>query len=152
MANISTGCQKRLSQWRYERRNLYARITWICGFYRCSVDHSVFIENTTRGKVILAVYVDDIILSGSDFEGIQKRKRKNIHGIILSQRKYALDLLEETGMLGRKPVDTSMDANTKLCGGTGEDVDIGKYQMLVGRLIFLCLTRPDISFAVSVVS
>ncbi|XP_068644708.1 uncharacterized mitochondrial protein AtMg00820-like [Aristolochia californica] len=46
------------------------------GFYRCSVDHSIFVENTTRGKVILAVYVDGIILTGSDFEGNQKIKER----------------------------------------------------------------------------
>ncbi|XP_068639489.1 secreted RxLR effector protein 161-like [Aristolochia californica] len=45
-----------------------------------------------------------------------------------------------------------MDSNTKLCGDTGEDVDIGKYQILLGRLMYLCVTRPDISYAVCVVS
>ncbi|XP_068639436.1 uncharacterized protein [Aristolochia californica] len=39
------------------------------------------------------------------------------HGIVLSQMKYALDLLEETRMMGCKPTDTPMDSNTKLCGG-----------------------------------
>ncbi|XP_068653861.1 uncharacterized mitochondrial protein AtMg00810-like [Aristolochia californica] len=117
---------------------------WVRGS-PCSADHSVFIENTTRGKVILAIYVDDILLTGSDSKGIQKIKERiftefmtkdlglqkyfvgievlqSRHGIVLSQIKYALHLLEETRMTGCKPVDTPMDANTKLCGGTGEDV------------------------------
>ncbi|XP_068659151.1 secreted RxLR effector protein 161-like, partial [Aristolochia californica] len=71
---------------------------------------------------------------------------------ILSQRKYVLDLLEETGMKGCRPVDTPMDTNVKLCATNEEDIDIGKYQRLVGKLIYLTVTRPDISYAVSVVS
>ncbi|XP_068651565.1 uncharacterized mitochondrial protein AtMg00810-like [Aristolochia californica] len=62
---------------------------------------------------------------------------------------YFLDLLEETGMMGCRPANTPMDSNKKLCAGTGEDVDIGKYQILVVRLICLCVTRPDISYAVT---
>ncbi|RVW97201.1 hypothetical protein CK203_030010 [Vitis vinifera] len=40
-------------------------------------------------------------------------------GVALSQRKYALDILEETGMLDCKPVDTPMDPNVKLIPGQG---------------------------------
>ena len=73
-------------------------------------------------------------------------------GIILSQRKYTLDLLTETGMLGCRSVATPIDKNQKLCAESGDPVDKGTYQRLVGRLIYLCHTRPDISYAVSVVS
>lgn len=64
-----------------------------------------------------------------------------------------LDLLEETWMLGCKPADTPMDSNSKM--GSKDDsapVDKGRYQRLVCKLIYLSHTRPDISFAVSVVS
>ena len=74
-------------------------------------------------------------------------------GIFVSQRKYTLDLLKETGMLGCKPSNTPMDPFNKI--GSKEDmvaVDKGRYQRLVGRLIYLSHTRPDISFAVSMVS
>ncbi|XP_022147191.1 uncharacterized protein LOC111016202 [Momordica charantia] len=59
----------------------------------------------------------------------------------------------ETETSGCKPVDTPMDANSKL-GVNLEDepVDRGRYQRLVGKLIYLTHTRSDISFAVSVVS
>ncbi|KAK3021698.1 hypothetical protein RJ639_046548 [Escallonia herrerae] len=74
-------------------------------------------------------------------------------GISISQRKYTLDLLKETGMLGCKPVDTPMDPICKLGGKEGSaPVDKGRYQRLVGRLIYLSHTRPDIGFSVSVVS
>ncbi|RVW53512.1 Retrovirus-related Pol polyprotein from transposon RE2 [Vitis vinifera] len=74
-------------------------------------------------------------------------------GVVLSQRKYALDILEETGMLDCKPVDTLMDPNVKLIPGQGEPLgDLGRYRQLVGKLNYLTITRPDISFPVSVVS
>ncbi|RVW36465.1 Retrovirus-related Pol polyprotein from transposon TNT 1-94 [Vitis vinifera] len=74
-------------------------------------------------------------------------------GVVLSQRKYALDILEETGMLDCKPVDTPMDPNVKLVPGQGEPLgDPGRYRRLVGKLNYLTITRPDISFPVSVVS
>ncbi|RVW29003.1 Retrovirus-related Pol polyprotein from transposon RE1 [Vitis vinifera] len=64
-----------------------------------------------------------------------------------SQRKYALDILEETGMLDCKPVDTPMDPNVKLVPGQGEPLgDPGRYRRLVGKLNYLTITRPDISF------
>ncbi|RVW46823.1 Retrovirus-related Pol polyprotein from transposon RE2 [Vitis vinifera] len=69
------------------------------------------------------------------------------------QRKYALDILEETGMLDCKPVDTPMDPNVKLVPGQGEPLGVpGRYRRLVGKLNYLTITRPDISFPVSVVS
>ncbi|RVW76712.1 Retrovirus-related Pol polyprotein from transposon RE2 [Vitis vinifera] len=74
-------------------------------------------------------------------------------GVVLSQRKYALDILEETGMLDCKPVDTPMDPNVKLVPRQGEPLgDPGRYRRLVGKLNYLTITRPDISFPVSVVS
>ncbi|RVW48959.1 Retrovirus-related Pol polyprotein from transposon RE1 [Vitis vinifera] len=75
------------------------------------------------------------------------RSRK---GIVVSQRKYILDLLKETGMLGCKPIDTPMDSQKKLgIEKESTPVDRGRYQRLVGRLIYLSHTRPDIGFAVS---
>ena len=64
-----------------------------------------------------------------------------------------LDLLQETSMLGSKACDTPMEANQKLGDDTdGAVVDWGRYQRLVSKLIYLSHTRPDITFAVSVVS
>lgn len=85
------------------------------------------------------------------FLGMEVARSKK--GIFLCQRKYVLDLLEETGMLGCKPADTPMEPHYKI--GSREDsppVDTGRYQRLVGKLIYLSHTRPDIAFPVSVVS
>lgn len=73
-------------------------------------------------------------------------------GIYLSQRKYVLDLLSETGMSGCRPALTPIEQNHRLTSESGEPVDREQYQRLVGRLIYLSHTRPDIAFAVSVVS
>ncbi|RVW74425.1 Retrovirus-related Pol polyprotein from transposon RE1 [Vitis vinifera] len=87
--------------------------------------------------------------------GFEESMAKNQikEGNVVSQRKYILDLLKETGMLGCKPIDTPMDSQKKLgIEKESTPVDRGRYQRLVGRLIYLSHTRPDIGFAVSAVS
>ena len=73
-------------------------------------------------------------------------------GIFISQQKYIIDLLKETGK-GCKPVCTPVDPSLKL-GNAEEDVAVDKemYQRLVGRLIYLSHTRPDIAYGVSLIS
>ena len=58
-------------------------------------------------------------------------------GIFVSQRKYVLDLLEETGLLGCKPVETPMEPNLRLQPTSVDKVvNRDQYQRLVGRLIY----------------
>ena len=74
-------------------------------------------------------------------------------GVVISQRKYALDILEETDMLDCKPVDTPMDPNVKLVPRQWESLgDPKRYRRFVGKLNYLTITLPDISFSLSVVS
>ena len=64
-----------------------------------------------------------------------------------------MDILANTGILDCKPVDTPMDPNVKLVPGQEESLqDLGGYRRLVGKLNYLTITRPDISFPVSIVS
>lgn len=77
---------------------------------------------------------------------------RSTKGIYLSQRKYILDLLAETGMLGCRPASTPIEQNHRLTCEPGQPIDREQYQRLVGRLIYLSHTRRDIAFAVSVVS
>nr|XP_048330750.1 uncharacterized mitochondrial protein AtMg00810-like [Ziziphus jujuba var. spinosa] len=74
-------------------------------------------------------------------------------GLFLGQQKYAKNLLQKFGMLDCKPISTPMEVNAKLSAYEGKDSeDATMYQQLVGSLIYLTLTRPDISFADGVVS
>lgn len=125
---------------------------------------------------MLIVYVDDIIITRDDVKAFSDLKRRlevefdikdlgklkyflgmefarSKEGIFLNQRKYILDLLAETGMTGCKAVETPMDPNVKLKSvAEDEIVDKERYQRLAGRLFYLSHTRPDIAFAVSVIS
>jgi hypothetical protein len=121
------------------------------------------------------VYVDDIVITGDDDKEILYLKRTlarsfkvkdlgylnyflgievayGTQGIYLSQRKYIIDLLTETGMLNCKPATTPIEQNHRILADSGDPVDKHQYQRLVGRLIYLSHTRPDIAYAVSIVS
>ncbi|BBH08684.1 ABC-2 type transporter family protein [Prunus dulcis] len=146
------------------------------GFKQCNSDHTLFLKHR-KGKVTaLIIYVDDMIITGNDKQEISQLQdylatefemkdlgglkyflgievARSQQGIFLSQRKYVLDLLTDTGMLDCKPADTPIVQNHHL-GEYPDQVLTNKerYQRLVGRLIYLSHTRPDIAYAVSVVS
>jgi Reverse transcriptase (RNA-dependent DNA polymerase) len=143
------------------------------GYQQINADYTVFYRQHGGHTTMLAVYVDDMIVTGNDEKEIAQLKvrlgkefevkdlgqlkyflriKVACGGIVLSQRKYVLDLLKETSMLGCKPAVTPIEQNTRLGAEAGEPVDQERYQRLVGRLIYLSHTRADISFAVSVVS
>ncbi|KAK8962177.1 hypothetical protein KSP40_PGU009074 [Platanthera guangdongensis] len=86
------------------------------------------------------------------FLGLEVARRPD--GIVLSQQKYCIDLLQDACYSGCKPADTPMDVNHKLFSHYfGTDLVLTKseyYRRLVGKLIYLTVTRPDISFVVGV--
>nr|XP_016505430.1 PREDICTED: uncharacterized mitochondrial protein AtMg00810-like [Nicotiana tabacum] len=84
------------------------------------------------------------------FLGIEAARSKR--GIFISQRKYILDLLKETGMTGCRPAESPIESNHKLQSGVGESIDKERCQRLVGRLIYLSHNRPNIAYSVSLVS
>jgi len=159
-------------------RAWFDRFRWVMcnmGYRQCNGDHTVFDHHSNNRVTIFAVYVDDIIITGDDTLEIARLKKnlskefevkdvgqlryflgieiaRSPRGIVLSQRKYVLDLINETGMLGCRTASTPIEQNHKLCAQSGHPVDKEKYQRLVGRLIYLCHTRPDITYVVSVVS
>ncbi|XP_019179162.1 PREDICTED: uncharacterized protein LOC109174378 [Ipomoea nil] len=143
----------------------------------CKLKKSLYrLKQSPRACVLLIVYVDDIVITGDDATGIDALKsflKEKFHtkdlgvlkyflgievirskrGIFLSQRKYVLDLLEESGLLGSKPCETPMDQGVKLIPSEGEPLeDPERYRRLVGKLNYLTITRSDITFPVSVVS
>ena len=73
--------------------------------------------------------------------------------LFLCQEKYAKDLLKKYGMLDCKPIPTPIELNAKLRANEGKDLEGAiMYRQLVGSLIYLTLTRPDISNAVGLMS
>ena len=137
----------------------------------------MFYKHSNEVKVvILIVYVDNIVLVSNDKKELQKLKRRlaadfeikdlgNLkyflamefvrfkERIFVNQRKYILDLLDETCILGYKPAETPIEPNLKLQPSNVEEVANKKqYQRLMGRLIYLSHTHPDIAFAVNMVS
>ncbi|XP_077221768.1 uncharacterized protein LOC143855510 [Tasmannia lanceolata] len=145
------------------------------GLKQCAIDHSVFSYHSSAGCILLIVYVDDIIITWSNSHGIQRLKTflqkefstkdlgqlryflgtevaRSSRGLFLSQGKYVLDLLNETGNLGVKPASAPMDPNVKLVPEGELLEDPGRYRRLVGKLIYLTVTRSDISYAVGVFS
>lgn len=147
------------------------------GYNQSQGDHTLFIKHSNEGRItVLLVYVDDIIVTGNDKkeqQALSQRLAKEFEiktlgrlkyflgievahsrkGIFISQQKYVTDLLIETGQGACKPASTPIDPNHKL-GNAEEDAMVNKemYQRLVGRLIYLSHTRPDIAYAVSVIS
>ena len=74
-------------------------------------------------------------------------------GIWLSQRQYALDMLSKYGMADCKPISMPLDVNAKLSAEVGDVVeDVTMYRKIVGSLIYLTITRPDLSYSVGLES
>ncbi|RVW67518.1 Retrovirus-related Pol polyprotein from transposon RE1 [Vitis vinifera] len=134
------------------------------GYRQSNSDHTLFLKKQHGKITTLIVYVDDMVVTGNDpeerkalqnylsrefkmkdlghlkyFLGIEVSRSSE--GIFLSQRKYALDLLQETGMSGCQPVNTPIEEGLKLCVEPNQvSTDKGRYQRLVGRLMYLAHT------------
>ncbi|KAL5547115.1 hypothetical protein UlMin_006802 [Ulmus minor] len=123
--------------------------------------------------MVVLVYVDDIIIASSDDVAVQNLKSRidarfklkdlgtlrfflglevdrTERGISVSERSYALQLLADTGYLGYKPAVTPMELNLKLSQDEGDLLpDASLYRRLIGKLLYLTITRPDLSYAVN---
>ncbi|KAK8946894.1 hypothetical protein KSP39_PZI006799 [Platanthera zijinensis] len=148
------------------------------GFQQSHADHTLFLRHRVGKMVALIVYVDDIVLTGDDVDGISEVKSflndqfevtdlghlryflgievaRSSRCIYISQRKYILDLLQQTGLANSRPVDTPVEVSHRLADTEGEllsSTDASQYQRLVGKLIYLTMTRPDIAYVVGVLS
>ena len=76
---------------------------------------------------------------------------RNSEGIFLCQRKYTLDIIAETGLLGSRPVGFPMEQNHTLALAKGP-LDPKRYRRLVGHLIYLTSTRPDLVYTVHILA
>ena len=74
-------------------------------------------------------------------------------GLFLNQRKYALEIIKEAGMANAKPVHTPIQQHHNLALARGDLLrDAMKYRRVVGRLVYLTITRPDLVYAVHILS
>jgi hypothetical protein len=143
------------------------------GFVSSKADISLFMYKKGSITIFLLVYVDDIIVTSSSsaavdallvdlkadfalkdlgplhyFLGIQVKDTSD--GILLSQEKYATDLLRKVGMPACKPVTTPMSTSEKLSAHVGDPLsaeETTKYWSVVGALQYLSYTRPDLAFS-----
>ncbi|KAJ4749494.1 Retroelement pol polyprotein-like [Rhynchospora pubera] len=146
------------------------------GFTQSRADYSLFVCAKGTTFLTVLVYVDDLIVAGNDCEAIKKFKQylsgtfhmkdlgllkyflgiemaRGSTGLFLSQRKYTLDILAECGLLGAKPAQTPIEQNHNLSKATGVVMlDPEKYRRLIGRLIYLTFTRPELCYAVHVLA
>ncbi|CAH9129521.1 unnamed protein product [Cuscuta epithymum] len=171
--------QKSLYGLRQASRNWYHKFTQALtqiGFRQSKADHSLFIFSQGPINTFALIYVDDVILAGNDSSHISTVKgyldatfsikdlgklkyflgievARSPEGFVLSQRKYTLDILEESGFLAGRPSLFPMEQNLKLRPDDGSPlIDASLYRRLIGRLLYLTVTRPDIVYSVSQLS
>ncbi|XP_013678911.1 uncharacterized mitochondrial protein AtMg00810-like [Brassica napus] len=145
-------------------------------FTKCTKEPSVYRKTVDEHLLVVAVYVDDLFVTGSNKGVIIEFKQRmaskfdmsdlglltyylgievcqHIGGIVLNQRRYALKILEDAGMDKCNLVQTPMEAGLKLCKADGErEIDASDYRRKIGCLRYLLHTRPDMSYCVGVLS
>lgn len=142
------------------------------GFVGSKADPSLFILHRGTVTLYLLVYVDDIILTGSDSSVIQKFLTRihsefaikdlgrlnyflglEVHyddnGLFLSQTKYARDILARAQLQDVKPIATPLASDVQLSSTGDLFADPTLYRSLVGALQYLTITRPDLYYVVN---
>lgn len=126
--------------------------------------------------MVVLVYVDDIVLVGPPIDVLNQVKHnleqyfklkdlrvlryflgleivRSAKGIVLNQQKYILTLLDDTGFLGYKPASLPMDPYSRLSVNEGNLLeDVSQYRRLVGRLSYIQISHPYITFTVNKLS
>jgi hypothetical protein len=139
-------------------------------------DSALFIRQTSTGIILILLYVDDMIITSDDTVGIrdlqkflsQQFEMKDLGTLsyflglevtsssdayYLSQAKHASDLLSKAGLTDSKTIFTLLELNSKLNATDGEPLpDVTLYRKLVGSLIYLTITHPELAYVVHLVS
>jgi hypothetical protein len=146
------------------------------GFVQSLADYSLFTRLKGSSFIALLVYVDDVAIASNDPKAVSsfitllndRFKLKDLgplkyflgleiarstKGISVNQRKYALEVLEDSSLLAAKPVKFPMEQNLKISKDEGDLLSYStSYRRLVGRLLYLTITIPDLAFSVQILS
>jgi len=146
------------------------------GFVRSKLDHAVYRRSSKSSFLLVGVYVDDLIISGPDVQDIKMLKsemkkkfsmsdlgflsyylgievKQDGNGITLCQSSYAAKILEGAGMRNCNSCETPMECRLKLSKlKSGDPINPTEYRSIIGSLRYIVNTRPDLAFAVGVVS
>ncbi|KAJ1688075.1 hypothetical protein LUZ63_019465 [Rhynchospora breviuscula] len=146
------------------------------GFTQSYADYSLFTLKKHDKFLAILVYVDDLVIAGNNSEAIVQFKQylsrtfhmkdlgalkyflgieiaRNPTGLYLCQRKYTLDIVAECGLLGGKPAAFPIEQNHNLSIASGKPMeDPERYRRLIGRLIYLTITRPDLCYSVHILA
>ncbi|KAL4573020.1 hypothetical protein LXL04_019813 [Taraxacum kok-saghyz] len=142
------------------------------GFRACQSDTSLFVHVTAKSTIYVLVYVDDLIVTGTDdsilsqfiqklhtmfslrdmgdlhyFLGLQIQKTKA--GLTLSQESYVTDILNRSNMSLSSPMATPSDPYSRLVKDGDPFADPKLYRQVVGSLQYATITRPDIAYSVN---
>ncbi|GJQ89416.1 putative ribonuclease H-like domain-containing protein [Tanacetum coccineum] len=142
------------------------------GFRRGTIDKTLFIKKDKGDILLVHVYVDDIIFGSTkkslctEFKGLMHKKfqmssmgeltfflglqvMQRDDGIFISQDKYVADILKKFDFSSVKTASTPIETNKALLKDEeAEDVDVHLYRSMIGSLMYLTASRPDIMFAV----
>ncbi|KAI3692517.1 hypothetical protein L6452_32334 [Arctium lappa] len=144
------------------------------GFERGVIDKTLFIKRKKKEILLVQIYVDDIIFGSTrdsmckEFEdlmyqrfkmssmgeltfflGLQVQQKSD--GIFICQSKYVQDILTKFGFSDSKPASTPMETHKQITADLeGEDMDVHHYRSMIGSLMYLTASRPDIMFPVCV--
>ncbi|CAJ2668206.1 unnamed protein product [Trifolium pratense] len=146
-------------------------------FTKCPYEHTLFIKHEREGKIlIVSLYVDDLIYTGNDEEMFESFKRsmkskfamtdlgkmryflgveikQAEKGIFIYQQKYAQDILIRFGMENCNKVCSPIVTGCKLTKNEGGKlVNATEYRQMIGCLMYLLATRPDLAFSVCLVA
>nr|GEV33864.1 uncharacterized mitochondrial protein AtMg00810-like [Tanacetum cinerariifolium] len=142
------------------------------GFQRGKIDQTLFIIRQKGDILLVQIYVDDIIFGSTDkdmckafeklmkdkfqmssmgeltfFLGLQVKQKKD--GIFISQDIYVAEILRKFSLTDGKSASIPIDTKKPLLKDSdGEDVDVHTYRSMIGSLMYLTSSRPDIMFAV----
>nr|GEX10211.1 hypothetical protein [Tanacetum cinerariifolium] len=113
------------------------------GFHRGQIDKTLFIKRHKDDILLVQVYVDDIIFGSTKKELIKHKS----DGIFISQEKYVAEVLEKFYFVNVKTSSTPIESNKPLIKDEqAADVDVHLYRSMIGSLMYLTTSRPDLLY------